>query len=307
VVFSERTGQAVRRFAYDVTSDGFAGRDVSVLSSSIFDRNSIVDWTYQQHPFSTVWCVLIDGTMASFTFMEEQDIMAWATHRHAGGKVVAISTSHAVVPGLYEVENMDDNSYEGCANQEVFIVLEDKSGAMHIERMRPRCKGEDSVFNVLCLDSMETVGKKTVIPSGYAGVDATSGKVKYSGELTDGGYIGIPFESRFTSVYPTVGNTVGNGQFDVKGVVNVGLRLKESFGGCIKAAVDEGDGEAIRYGHDEMTVSGGKVRLKNHDCDNIKPRGANNRDGRITVTQGDPWPFAIMAIETDYDVEEDAR
>ena len=290
VLFAERTGQAVRRYAYDVTSDGFAGRDVSVLSSSIFDRNCIVDWTYQQFPFSTVWCVLLDGTMASFTFMEEQDIMAWATHRHAGGRVLAVSTSHAVAPGLHEITQEEgaerEEAYSGCSNEEVFIVLKDKNdGKLYLERMRPRCKGADSVFNALCLDSMEL------------GTSATDGRVQV------GDWVGYPIESEFTSVYPVVGDGIGVGQLDVKGIVNVGLRLKESHGGRVKAAADPGEGEPIRYGADVKTESGGVVTLRNHDADNIKPRGCNSRDGRITVKHGEPWPFGIISLETDYAVE----
>jgi hypothetical protein len=34
---------------------------------------------------------------------------------------------------------------------------------------------------------------------------------------------------------------------------------------------------------------------------------SNNRDGRVTITQSDPWPFTLLMLETDIECEQDER
>lgn len=347
VLFCERTGQAVRQFAYQIQDDGFAGRDVSVLSSSIFETNNIRDWTYQQFPNGVVWCVLSDGTMASFTFMPEQDTAAWGTHRHAadGTRFEAISTSYAVSPSLEEVRSRDSLAYDLATHQEVFALTRDAAGRRWIERMRIRSKAEDSVYNSLTMDSMRVVMdaaeyNKDSHPDGM--MPASSG-ARYFSEV-DGKemsradaaayvgqnagrdpddppyrvYEGFPVEAMFMSVYPVLGTTVGVGQFDVKDIVNVGLRLQASAGGEVCSAhwldkdPQKEKREAIRYSDDldhpkDVVVEDGVVHLHNDDCANVKPLGINCRDGRIVVTQGIQWPFTLLALETDLAVETEGQ
>ena len=175
VVFCERTGQSVRRFAWDLSADGFAGRDVSILSSSIFDQNPIVDWTYQQFPYSTIWCALTDGTAASFEYMEEQDIIAWATHRHGGGRFKCFATSYGIAPALDMVA--DSAAVARATHEEVFAIVqegyEDASGTwvptgLWLERMRVRSDPKDTVYHSLCMDSVRVLNAlNNYFPQGW--------------------------------------------------------------------------------------------------------------------------------------------
>ena len=323
VIFSERTGQTVRRFAYDIANDGFAGRDMSILSSSIFEHNTIVDWTYQQHPFSTVWCVLSDGSLASFTMMEEQDIMAWATHRHGCGRVKAIATTYAMSPSLAEVKDASDDSniYDLATHEEIFALVANDDGELWVERMRVRSKERDTIYNSLCMDSVRVLnqhnGYEPLEGDGLIYIDGVTGKVITRDEantkrLTQDVYEGYPFESVFTSVYPILGTGVGQGQFDLKNITNLGLRLEASCGGEIESAGKPGDKEPIRYddeaGEDKSPVIvDGMARFFNLNAANGKPIGVNTRDGRITIVQDRPYPFTLISYEADYATEGEAR
>ena len=352
VLYCERTGQAVRQFAYNIQDNGFSGTDVSILSKSIFGENNIVDWTYQQFPNSVVWCVLSDGTMASFTFLPEQSIMAWGTHRHGGTfvKFEAVSTSYAVAPSLAEVKDSSSLAYELATHQEVFAVTKDSAtGQRWLERMRVRCKAhEDSVYNALTLDSMRVVTDPEDYdiyiedgnvagshPDGFM-PDATHPIVGYgpSYYTVNGAWIsrgqaknllrsnvgamifeGYPVPAKFTSVYPMLGGDIGTGQFDIKAITRVGLRLMGSTDGEVAPKQFENKKEPIRYSDDkdhnktkEIAGSGNNWRITLHDLDeaNVIPYGANCRDGRVVVTQGEQWPFAIMAIDTEYALENES-
>ena len=331
LIFCERTGQTVRRFAYDISNDGFAGRDVSILSSSIFEFNSIVDWTYQQFPYSTLWCVMKDGTLASFEYMEEQDIMAWMTHElGGGGKAICVATSYAVSPALDDIENVDE--YEYATHEEIFAVVK-RQNSLWLERMRPRTKTpndntspcEDSLYHSLCLDGVRVLN----LTNRYTPTDET-GAVWIPADTTDGStitkeeaqtkidagvdvYEGFPFDAVYTSVYPNIANGyVGNGQFDIKHIQGCGLRLMHSFGGKI---TPEGSSlsEPIQYFYNDpendhraqFYEKNGKkmVRLFNHNTPIMALPGVNNRDGRVTISQDDPYPFSILSYEIDFEPE----
>lgn len=327
LIFSERTGQAVRRFAYDITNDGFAGRDVSVLSSSIFENNNIADWTYQQFPYSTLWCVMNDGNMASFEFMEEQDIMAWMTHKLGGdGKVVCVATSYAVSPALDEVQDVD--TYPYATHEEVFAVVR-RQGHLWLERMRVRSRpaedggdmAQDTLYHSLCLDGCRVLNSD----NGYTPTTET-GAVWIPNDTEDGKtitrdeaiakiaegvdvYEGFPFDAIYESVYPNINNgNIGYGQFDIKHIQGCGLRLMHSYGGEIKP---NGSSfyEPIQYfnndpenDHRAMFVDG-DVRLYNHNTNIMALPGANNRDGRVKVKQSDPYPFSVLSYEIELEPE----
>lgn len=329
LIFCERTGQSVRRFAYDLSNDGFAGRDVSILSSSIFEFNSIIDWTYQQFPYSTLWCVMRDGSLASFEYMEEQDIMAWLTHSlGGGGKCICIATSYAVSPALDEVTNPEE--YEYATHEEIFAVVK-RQGSLWLERMRPRAKAPtnnyesmtDSLYHVLCLDGVRVLNQlNNAVPTTETGAvwipkDTTDGATITRDEalakIANGVevYEGFPFDAIYTSVFPNVANgVVGNGQFDIKHVQGCGLRLMHSYGGEV-IPVGADVAEPIRYFYNdpqndhraEFGGTGSAVTLHNHDTIVMALPGVNNRDGRVTVRQGEPYPFSVLSYEIDFETE----
>jgi len=328
LIFCERTGQSVRRFAYDLSNDGFAGRDVSILSASIFEFNSIIDWTYQQFPYSTLWCAMKDGSMASFEYMEEQDIMAWLTHRLGGnGECVCVATSYAVSPALDEVTN--ESEYEYATHEEIFAVVK-RGNQLWLERMRPRTKTptdnmapmSDTLYHSLCLDGMRVLNTM----NGYQPT-TEEGAVWIPKDTTDGStisrekalekiaagvevYEGFPFDAIYVSVYPHVNNGhIGNGQFDIKHVQGAAFRLMHSFGGSVRPVGASTD-EPIQYfyndpenDHRPQFDGAGGVTLFNHDTTVMALPGVNNRDGRIELKQGDPYPFSVLSYELDFEQE----
>ena len=66
--------------SFNLQSDGYDGQDLSILAGHIFEHTEIIAAAYQQEPWSVLWVLGADGTLASFTYINEHDVWAWARH-----------------------------------------------------------------------------------------------------------------------------------------------------------------------------------------------------------------------------------
>jgi hypothetical protein len=73
-------GQTVRDMGYKFETDAYAGNDISILARHLFERNTMVDWTFAPAPYSILWAVRDDGILVAQTYLREQEIYGW--HRH---------------------------------------------------------------------------------------------------------------------------------------------------------------------------------------------------------------------------------
>lgn len=147
-LFVQRQGTAVRSIGYSLDVDGYASQDVSVLAEHLFRGNPVKAMAYQQTPWSVVWCVLANGTVAALTLQKEHQVNAWTRQVFSGGTVEDV----CCIPGSEQ-----DDVY--------FIVR--RSGRAMIEKLSHR--GTDSgsfldagsvtIVSVLeCLDWEANVG-----------------------------------------------------------------------------------------------------------------------------------------------------
>jgi hypothetical protein len=79
-IYIQARGSLVRDLRYDLTSNGYSGRDLSVFSAHLFENNTITAMDFQQVPNSIVWLIRDDGTLLGLTYLREHEIWGW--HRH---------------------------------------------------------------------------------------------------------------------------------------------------------------------------------------------------------------------------------
>ena len=94
VVFLEGMDAKVFDLGYSLEDDSYAGSDLSVLSEHLFEGHSVVDWAFQQAPYSVVWAVRDDGVLLGMTYLREHQVVAWH-HHHTDGVFESICT----IPG----------------------------------------------------------------------------------------------------------------------------------------------------------------------------------------------------------------
>lgn len=90
-IFIQDRGFSVRDLRYTFEVDGFSGNDLTVFANHLTEGKRLVDWTYQKLPYSVVWIVRQDGTLLAFTYMREQEIIAWTPMEMSGGLVESIA------------------------------------------------------------------------------------------------------------------------------------------------------------------------------------------------------------------------
>lgn len=76
-IFLQNRGYVVRDIDYSFEADGYTGNDLTVFASHLTEGKPIVDWDYQQIPYSIVWAVRQDGVLLALTYMKDQSVVAW--------------------------------------------------------------------------------------------------------------------------------------------------------------------------------------------------------------------------------------
>jgi hypothetical protein len=79
-LYIQARGNIARDLRYDLQTDGYNGRDLTVFAAHMFDGYQLVTWDYAQIPHSIVWTVRDDGVLLGLTYVREHDVWGW--HRH---------------------------------------------------------------------------------------------------------------------------------------------------------------------------------------------------------------------------------
>lgn len=292
-LFLQEKGQQVRTLGYSFAENAFVGRDITVMSNHMLQFNQIVDWAYQETPYSCVWGCRDDGVLLGLTFLPEQQIEGW--HRHTTlGKFENVCCV---------TENNKDTVY--------FIVKRVLNGqtVRCIERMKPRQFQDirDAYFVDcgLTFDGRPTGTMATV----FTGLNHLIGMVvsviadgivypqqivPSSGKVTiphpaSVVHIGLPYVSDFETL--AVSAMRGNIREKMKATNSLSLIVDKSLG--------------FEYGPDVDHLLPYKTRqLEDYDTpdslisdlisDSITSSWGKN--GRIFVRQSQPLPVSILAV-----------
>lgn len=292
IVFIENSGRVVRDLQYRLDSDGYAGDDVSILAEHLLD-SQIVDWAFQQAPWSTVWICLENGRLLTFTYMREQEIWAWSEHESSGGKFLSVSVVR---------EGPEDNAY--------FIVQ--RGGRYFVEYQRRRRYGDDlglsffvdcglsyddpahPISHVTGLDHLagqavvaladgSVIRGKTVAPDGSIDLASPAGRIA----------VGLPYTTMVETLDPEIkaedGDTLGRR----KTVSSATFMIRETRG--LSAGPSEDAQVPVKFPHPEMW--GQAPGLFSGMVDVVLP-GSHRQEASIVFRQEDPLPMTVLSVMT---------
>jgi hypothetical protein len=101
ILFVQAKGSIVRDMTFNIYANIYTGNDVSILSSHMFYNHQILEWTYAEEPFKTIWAVREDGTLLCLTLVKEQDMYGWSRHDTKGNFESVTSVTEGQFDAVY--------------------------------------------------------------------------------------------------------------------------------------------------------------------------------------------------------------
>ena len=145
-------GNFIRDLGFQIESNKFVGKDVTVLARHLFDFREIIDWDYAPSPHALGFVVMEDGRGCFLTYQPDQDVYAW-TQATTLGKY---KSTCVVREGSYDV---------------IYALVErviNGSTVTFLERMDTRLF--DDLQDAFCVDS----GLTYDVPMTVTGVTAAN-------------------------------------------------------------------------------------------------------------------------------------
>lgn len=114
-LYVQARGKKVRDLRYTFESDGYDGKDLTILASHLTKKTRAVDkrikeWAYQQEADSMCWVIHNDGSMTSLTYEREHEVGAWSRHDTNGSFKSVCCIPEDDVDRVYFVTERTNNS-----------------------------------------------------------------------------------------------------------------------------------------------------------------------------------------------------
>lgn len=198
-LFVQEKGSVIRDLAYSFDVDGYQGNDLTILANHLFQKHSIVDWSFAIVPYSSAFCVRDDGKLLVMTYLREQQVFAWAPQSS---------------DGLYESTCSISEGSEDAVYFSVQRVINGQT-VRYIERLSSRLFTDDQdAFFVDCglsYDGRNTGNSRAITLTGGSG--SWPYEQQYTLTITGGTYftsgdVGAQIQLPYTGQDPENGNDV---------------------------------------------------------------------------------------------------
>jgi len=264
-----------------------------VMATHLFEGRRIVDWAWQQEPWSLVWCVLDNGALLTLTYMKEHEVWAWTRHETDG-----------------EFESVC--SVPGDSRDDVYFVVKrtiEDSTVRYVETLAERLSGGDvktsrfldcagvydgaSTDSVSGLDWLEGKTVNALADGGVvAGLVVESGSVTLPNEASEI-VVGLPFLSEMETLQLDFQTQDGTGQGRPKRIPEVVLRLRETRGVAAGPSSERPD---LLVDLKPPFTTSDPIALFTGDAPVVLHNGFDRNGGRIYIRQEHPLPMTVLGV-----------
>lgn len=290
-VFVQNRGSVVRDMGYSYEIDKYGGVDLTLLAKHIIRDKKIIDAAYMQEPDSAIYFVRDDGTIAVLAYVVDQKIYAWSTIETDGQFEAIVSIPEGDIDVLYVVVKRN-------VNGQITRTIERFNADIHSVDPDDYVAVDSAVIfesdtAVNTFNAPNLAGKTISI------VGDT--RAYYNIVVAANGNFTIPVKCKHVVAglpytmdveLPNVEIKTGDGtmQGRKKIISNVMLRLENSLGGFVGSTFNMQD--EIVY---EEFQAIERVDLFSGDKEIVLPIGGFNNEGRVAITNSNPYPFNILA------------
>ncbi len=287
--------QHVRDIAYDYSTDSFRGNDLTLYNRDLFEGKSITAWDYQRSPDSIVWICQSDGTLLSFTYVQDQEVMSWARHTTDGkfrSVAVAMNTTNG---NQYETYFIVERTINGTTKKYVESMRIDEP-SVTLPKYVDSCLtySGKSVTTLSGLSHLE--GKQVCViadGSSLGLMKVSDGKVTLD-DAASNIVIGLPYSSTFETLDIAVPRQDGTSYSRLKKLDEIVIQFKESKSGLVGInTTNTADMEQI-----VMPVPSGigVPSALYTGFYRAEPMGGYENEAHISITQDEPFPMTVLAI-----------
>lgn len=284
VLFIQKYGSKVRDLAYTYEQDGYDSTDRTIYAKHLFEGYNIVDWCYQQEPYSLIWAVRSDGKVLGFTWLKEHDVWAWHVHDFGGF--------------VESIERISDDE-----NDTVYMVVRRTVNGVEKRYLEKLSNAPEEIYLDSCLEfeNVETsitglghleglrVNIKTVEGTVYTGLRVSGGTVLLP-RPTKKAVVGLSYEGIVETLPIHYETSKASSVGARRRPCSIILELLDSFEG--EYGTD--DDHMYPFLYDDNKIFTGTLRRPLDSVFDYK--------GQIMIKQNKPHPFTILswAVEVDY-------
>ena len=290
ILFIQNSGKHVRDLKYTLQEDGYSGDDLTILAEHLID-SEIVDWAYQQSPYSVIWVVLKSGKLLTLTYMKEQNVWAWSEHESSGGKFKSVcciregaeDNVYFVVErnGVYMIEfqerwdygsDVKDAFFVDCGLQYSGDSTNKLTGLTHLKGQKITALADGSVYRDI-----------TVADDGTFQIPVKASKVT----------AGLPYSMTLETLDPVINKDNGPAVVDKKNIVKVVTNLRES----LALSVGTSEENLVTMKIPQIKKWGEPPELYSGKITTILP-GQHREEATLVFRQDDPVPCTILSVST---------
>jgi hypothetical protein len=292
IIYIQSKGSQVRSLAYQFQTDSYIGEDMTVMSSHLFQGHTILEWAFQQIPYSCIWAVRDDGVLLGFTYLQEQQVAAWHRHDTDGLFESVCTIVEGNVDAVYVVVNRTINGqtkrYIERFDSRQWTSVQD---AFFVDAGLTYNGAPATVFSGL--DHLE--GKTvSILADGFVHgqrvVAGGSVTLEYAASVV---HIGLPITAEITTLNL---NAPGQNIMDKKKLISKVSLICESSRGIMAGP----DSNHLREYKDQSGVLGTGAPLPlQTGMFEILTQAAWGKNGTVVVQQADPLPLSILTVIPD--------
>jgi hypothetical protein len=289
VYYVERSGKVLGQFTYSLDADAFITDNITYLSDHILN-GGVVEMALQRYPYNILWTVLSDGTMATLTREQKNEVKGWTRQSWDGDveRVEVIPNGEEDQVWLVIKRTIDGvvRRYVEYIDVQNFGDIEDaffvQSGLTYDGSAVSTISGLDHLEGktVQILVDGATHPNRVVINGSIALVSSASVV-----------HVGLGYTAKIETLDIESGSATGTAMSKPKLLSNVSVRLNNSVG-CKVGRSDAQDIIPFRSSDDEMDTA---LPIFNGDIQLQFPQGWT-KDKTIVVTQELPLPMHVLAI-----------
>ena len=292
VYYVERSGKLLGQFAYDLNTDSYITENITYLSDHILG-DGVVEMALQKYPYMILWAVLTDGTIATLTREQTNNVRGWTRQTPVG--------TGAFIESISSIPN-------GTEDQVWMVVKRTINGntRRHIEFVESQNFGtiEDAFFvesgltydgvstvTIMGLDHLEgetvqiladgAVRPNQVVTGGQLTLTLAASKI----------HVGLGYTATIETLDIEAGSATGTAMAKPKQLSKLNVRLRNTVGCKVGTSVQQ---DVIPFRASGVPMNEA-IPLFNGDKEVYFPEGWT-KEKTVVIKQEQPLPLHVLAI-----------